>query len=256
MSKVWGIVRYEYLMGIRRWGVWVAFVVAIEPLLAPFMDAKQIAAEASSLPEVWSLAGLMALFANYFMPLVAGIAIADRLARDERLRVRELLVATPISGLTYVLGKYLGAVLAVLTPTLILVLLANGVLVAGGVPWVLIPYSLVAFLAINVPAQAFVGAFALACPLIMPVRVFQVLFVGYWFWGNFAPPEQIPTLSDTVLSPLGRYAAGGLFHTWITRTDPHYTTLEAALSLAVLAACAAAALFVLERYLRWRDSLA
>ncbi|MDA8216814.1 MAG: hypothetical protein M0Z94_04270 [Dehalococcoidales bacterium] len=43
---------------------------------------------------------------------------------------------------------------------------------------------------------------------------------------------------------------------WITGTDPHYTTLEAALRLAVLAACAAAALFVLERYLRWRDSLA
>jgi len=37
---------------------------------------------------------------------------------------------------------------------------------------------LVTFLAINVPAYAFLTAFSPACPLVMPLRVHQVLFAG------------------------------------------------------------------------------
>ena len=43
-------------------------------------------------------------------------------------------------------------------------------------------------------SRHFVVAFALACPVVMPPAVFQILFVGYWFWGNYMSPDIVPTL--------------------------------------------------------------
>jgi ABC-2 type transport system permease protein len=45
----------------------------------------------------------------------------------------------------------------------------------------------------------------------MPIRVYQVLFTGYWFWGNYLPPEVFPTLNGTLLTPAGVYALHGFF---------------------------------------------
>src|SRR6185436_5849652 len=68
-----------------------------------------------------------------------------------------------------------------------------------------------AFAAITVPAFAFVVAFSIACPLFMPVPVYQVLFTGYWFWANFVPPALFPTLNGTLVTPSGIFALQGLF---------------------------------------------
>jgi len=70
----------------------------------------------------------------------------------------------------------------------------------------------VVFLVMGGTAFAFVVAFSIACPLFMPVRVYQVLFVGYWFWGNYLSPEVFPTISGTLVVPSGKYALYGFFH--------------------------------------------
>jgi hypothetical protein len=41
--------------------------------------------------------------------------------------------------------------------------------------------------------------------------VYQVLFTGYWFWGNFLNPAALPTLNGTVLTPSGAFAAYAFF---------------------------------------------
>jgi ABC-2 type transport system permease protein len=80
-----------------------------------------------------------------------------------------------------------------------------------GMPVAFLGYTWLAFLSISVPAYAFITAFSLACPVLMPVRVYQVLFTGYWFWGNFLNPEAIPTLNGTLLTAGGSYAMEGFF---------------------------------------------
>lgn len=72
-------------------------------------------------------------------------------------------------------------------------------------------YGAAAFTVIVVPAMLFVGAFALGFPTVLGTPLFRVLFIGYWFWGNAVPPTTMPTLNDTWLSPVGRFARLGFF---------------------------------------------
>ncbi len=75
-----------------------------------------------------------------------------------------------------------------------------------------IAIGLAAFAAVNIPGLLFVAAFSIAVPAIVWVPLYQFLYVGYWFWGNLLSPSfGIPTLSTTLLTPLGGNAAAGFF---------------------------------------------
>jgi ABC-type glycerol-3-phosphate transport system permease component len=113
-----------------------------------------------------------------------------------------------------------------------------------------------AFLAINIPASAFVVAFSLVIPLVMPIRVYQILFTGYWFWGNYLNPDVFPTLSGTLLTPGGRYALEAFFGTFNYSDGSRYSKPEAWLNLLVLSTCVVLVLFSLDRYLAWQAAKA
>lgn len=257
MSAVLGVFRYEYLMAVRRWGVWLAFAIAAAGSLGdvPISLPSTLATGATS-AELWATVGMIAWRLNVMLPVVGGIALADRLARDRRLQVDEVLRSTPLSRRSYILGKYVGVTAATLTPVLVAIVLVMGALVVQGVSIEIIGAGLAAFVGINVPAYLFVAAFALACPVVIPVRVFQVLFTGYWFWGNFINPRFMPTLSETLLVPSGEYVRGAFFSAAPTAMQAYHTALEAGLNLVVLASCAAIALFALDRYLAWQEAQA
>lgn len=252
MSMLWHLVRYEYRMSTRRAGMWIVFA-----LLALFYFASSLRTDAdpaSSLntAEWWAYVGRWAFTLNLFLPVVGGILAADRMQRDERLGVIELLQSTPLDRWTYILGKYFGTLFSILTPVLALVILLVGLLVAYGAPPALFAMGLGAFLLINVPAYAFITIFSLGCPLIMPVRIYQVLFTGYWFWGNFLNPDFLPTLAGTLLTPCGKYAMNAFFNATVGVDAPTHTALEAILNLALLADCILLAMVALERLLARR----
>ena len=242
-------------MSIRRWGVWLAFGLvtgfyAISFIMAPgYEDIPTITSEV-----VWQTAGQTAFFLNVFLPVVAGIAASDRLVRDLKLGVAELQGSSPLSRWKYLLSKYIAVVAAVLTPVLLFDMLVAGLstILHPGMPLALIPLPLLAFLAINLPAYAFVTIFSLACPLVMPLRVYQVLFTGYWFWGNFLNPAVFPSLSDTLLAPSGKYAVQAFFGNMISINAPERTVTDAFLNLLVLALCILAAMLVTRTYLVWK----
>jgi ABC-2 type transport system permease protein len=256
MSRFWGLARYEYRMSIQRWGIWaiLGLLFAFYSANAVMVDVKPGAQpwEASD-AELWQTAGLVAFSLNLFSPLVAGIALADRIQRDVCLGVAKLLASTALTRRAYILGKYIGGLFSMLTPVLMMTLLGLLTL-ATGAPLAFFGRLLLGFLAINVPAFAFVTIFSLGFPLIMPVRVYQVLFTGYWFWGNFLNPKVFPTLSHTLLAPGGRYALEAFFGAHFGETPGYVgpSRLDAVLNLAVLAACILAAMFLLDRYLAWR----
>jgi ABC-2 type transport system permease protein len=206
--------------------------------------------------ELRQTAGLLAFSLNLFLPLIAGIALADRMQRDVRPGVDELLASTALTRRDYILGKYVGGLLSMLTPVFVLMILMGSLTVLSGAPLALFGRLLLGFLAINVPAFAFVAIFSMGFPLVMPVRVYQVLFTGYWFWGNFLNPKVFPTLSHTLLAPGGRFALEAFFGTHFGE-PPGYvgpTQLEAVLNLVVLAGCILAGKLLLDRYLAWRAS--
>ena len=248
MSAFFGIVRYEYQASVRRWGVWLAFIAGT--LVIGLENPGMVAARPGLTLLQW--AGIVALIGNMVVCVVAGLVIADRLVRDRELGVRELILAAPIRRPTYVLGKYVGAMLTVLTQALAAALAMAGLFVAMGLPAALLVHALAAFLLVSVPPLLFAGAFSLACPEVLPLRVYQVLFVGYWLWATGVENTFMPTVNGTLLSPKGDYAASAFFAEPGIYAARPYTPIEGALNVAVLLALAAVALIALERYLAWQ----
>ena len=259
MSPFSGVVRHEFKMSVRRRGLWISYSLLFLFFgLALFTPPHTGPTDIFSSGSTWQDAGESVYFFNLLMPLVGGILAADRMQRDVRLGVRELQTSTPLSHLTYVLGKYVGVLLSLLLPMFLWVMAISVFAIASGqASPILIGAVMVAFLAIAVPSFAFIVAFSLACPLIMPLRVYQILFTGYWFWGNFLNPEVFPTVSGTLLNSSGIYAQQGFFKGLVSKsTKELHTPLEAWLNILVLGLCATAVLFVLDRYLAWQEKRA
>ncbi|MGB7538318.1 MAG: ABC transporter permease [Anaerolineales bacterium] len=250
MSTLFKIIGCEFNMSIRRWGMWVVFgVLCLVYLTLIVGNAAETVPAEYGIADWWKDAAVLAFQMNLFLPVAGGILASDRLVRDWNLNVIELLRSTPLGRRKYIFGKYIGTLFSLLAPVLLLGAVIALVCIALGAPWFYLPMLLVAFLAINVPAYAFLTVFSLACPLVMPLRVYQVLFTGYWFWGNFLNPEAIPTLAGTLLTPGGRFAMEGIFGANLSGPVPEHTLPEALANWFVLGLCIAAVFIVLDRYL-------
>ncbi len=252
MRQFLGMAYYEYRMTVRRWGMWFAFGILFVLYGISFYAPGEPLIDRSV--SLWQTAGQIVFRTNMFMPLVGGIVAADRLWRDLRLNIRELQRSAPLGNWTYLAAKYVGVVTGTLTPAAVFVGVVGVIsLLVHGAPPEFLLMLLAGFLTLSVPAFAFVTIFSLACPLVMPVRVYQVLFTGYWFWGNFLSPKVMPTLSDTLLTPGGMWVFEGFFGGFTGSVASDLSSAgEAVLNLIVLASCIALAFVALERYMVWQ----
>lgn len=260
MSKVTssvliGATLYEFRMQLRRKALWIATGIFFALTLFVSQGPWQF-------PSSMLVIQILAFWTQElqtFMPVAFGILLADRLPRDRLLRADELLDSLPGSPSERFLGKYIGATLATLLP-LFLIHLAGVVYVAvDQASAEAIPLGLAMFAAASLPGLLFVAAFSISCPVVIWVPLYQFLFTGYWFWGNWllqGPQSSlyipVPTLSGTLLTPAGYYAATGLFGVpdFVLRA----TAWEGLSSIGLLVAFGVAALDAAHRYLTWRKS--
>ncbi|MBN1266207.1 MAG: hypothetical protein JXA25_11980 [Anaerolineales bacterium] len=252
MSAFFGVLRYEYRMSIQRKGLLILALLFSAFYIYLLLDSGSYTESALlTNRELLQEAGHTMFFINLFFPVFAGISAADRLVRDYRLGTREILQATGVSNVSYVAGKYLGTVFSLLSIEFVIVFLITAMMVlVMGVSAVMIAYTLYALTAISAPALFFITAFSLACPMIMPVRIYQILFTGYWFWGNYLSPTVLPTLSDTLLNASGRHALQAFFGATISAQDTPVPASDAVLNIFLLLLCAGLALSVLVVYIR------
>jgi ABC-2 type transport system permease protein len=258
LAIFFGVMRYEYRMQIRRRSLWITYAIFALLLGAiVFGNDSSILYKALVHPETVPLSEAVVYLAtvvNYLFPIVVGVMVADRLPRDRRTKVQELLTTTSGTLHSRILGKYLGSTLAALTPILIVYSLSIGYILYQTHNIMAIPLAIAAFASVVLPGLLFVSAFSLACPVILWVPLYQFLFVGYWFWGNLFPPNRgIPTLSNTLLSPVGGNAAMGLFGVQISAID-HATVLQGVSSIALLLGIAALVLGILLYILKWQQA--
>ncbi len=250
------IARYEAAMLLRTRGVWFAYGIVCAVYLCSPSIWRLLTKEFPVRPaQMWQLAGQLVFQFNMFLALVAGIVTSDRLQRDIRLKVSELQRSAPVGRWPYLMGKYLGA-LAVMLSAYGLWLAAFGTtLVAlGVVPAAFLPRLAVAFVAIGTPAFAFVVAISMAGPLVAPLRVYQISFIGYWFWGNYLNPKILPTLNGTLVTASGIYALQAFFGGFLWGGyHGERSPSEAWMNLATLTLCTAGVLALAERYLAWRE---
>ena len=251
--------RYEFRMQVRKRSVWIVpaltlvlFVLIGGSLLRDLFDPNERPAEARTAVAV------LAVQIHALLSIGFGCLLADRLVRDERLRVAPILDATPADPRARLLGKYLGASAATAIPIVIAYLgFTVAYAVHSGAPSAL-GWALATCGVVILPGLLFVAAFALAVPLVVPAPLFRVLFVGYWLWGNLVPPDMMPTLARTLVHPLGGYPlvalldfhgidgdesmAGPVAGATLNFLRPDPTPAIAWLSIGVLLALSAAAL--------------
>jgi ABC-2 type transport system permease protein len=194
--------RYELRMQLRRPALWS--VTAVTVVLLWLLTARSLPIFLSEDPRTAMIRAIISC--NVPLPIGYAFLLADRLVRDERLGVAALLDATASSRLGRLLGKYLGCAAATALPVATIYFGFSAVYtVRNGAPQAL-SWALAMFATITVPALLFVGAVSLCGPLVMPTAVFRVLFVGYWMWNSYmVPPKLVPTLTQTVIYPMGGY---------------------------------------------------
>jgi len=255
MTRLAGIFFCEYRMMISRRGPWLAYAGVFAFHSLTIIGIGRLSASPFTGLGPWRAAGEILYVLNLFTPLIAGIAAADRLIRDNSLGVRELQRSAPPKPEVLMAGKFAGVLAAALTPNLLFILgvavwtILNGVQKAA-----FLPAILTGFAAITVPAFAFVVAFSLACPLLMPVRIYQVLFTGYWFWANYLPPDVFPTLNGTLLTPGGIFALHGFFGGRVGAAKGMiFGPVEAVLNLFILFASTFAVLALASRFQARRE---
>jgi len=255
-----GSMRYEFRMQFRRRALWItmALIIALEVALmmrgGPINPLIQSVHNFDTLTAVVFWTNLV----NTILPAAMGCLLADRLPRDRRVKVEELFGSTPGALGIRIVGKYLGSVLATLLPMFAFYCVGIGAILFATHDLMTIPLALATFAAIVLPGNLFISAFSIACPAIMWVPVYQFLFVGYWFWGNWMHSRFIPSLSDTILSPIGGFISIGFFgqRGWFayTASMEHATILEGLESMILLLSIAALVMITLIQLLKWQQA--
>ncbi|MGI8687640.1 MAG: hypothetical protein ACR2M3_03585 [Thermomicrobiales bacterium] len=254
-TSVWqafgGAARYEFRMQVRRHALWVTFFA-----LGAFLMAFQWRNLGSSVEEK-SLGQIMAgweFYVSFFLPIGVGAMLADRFPRDYRTHVEELFETVPASPGARLWGKYVGSTVATLIPFFVIYVVGIARMFGARHDLRLVPLALAAFILVNLPGLLFVAAFSIACPVVLWVPLYQFLFIGYWYWGNYLSPHVMPTLSTTWLAPSGKNAMLGLFH--VVFFSDRRTVLDGVGSIALLLVGAALPLIAAQWYLRWQQARA
>ena len=80
MSEFWSVFRYEFLMSIRRKGLWLAYgLLFLFYIVSIVMDRGFVENVTLSTNELWTSSALVAFMFNILLPVVGGISAADRL---------------------------------------------------------------------------------------------------------------------------------------------------------------------------------
>jgi ABC-2 type transport system permease protein len=244
-----GTFRYEFRTQIRRPAMWVLFVMA--SLLLP--SISQWPNEPTRAPA--ELAASATRHINTYLPIIFGLLLADRLVRARRLNTLELWESFPAGRGARLWGTFLGAASASLVPLGLIYLAVIGLIALAVGDARVLAWELPIFVLMVLPGLLFVGAFSIVCTLALPLPLYAILFIGYWFWGNVVQPSRIPTLTCTLLTPIGNNVAYGLLKlpggpcldVW-----PAATAAQAWESIGLLIGLAFCALAAGQMVLSWR----
>ncbi|HEX6482790.1 MAG TPA: hypothetical protein VF043_28440 [Ktedonobacteraceae bacterium] len=251
LPTLFGVINYEFRMQFRRRALWITFLcIALLFLIrGGFHTFVVFEPNEPLLPLVAAWARSL----NFLLPIAAGVLLADRLARDRRTRVDELFTSMPGALSIRLAGKYVGCTLATLLPIFLFYSIGVGSILFHTHDVMTIPDALEAFAAISLPGILFVSAFSIACPFLLWVPLYQFLFVGYWFWGNILGPRfGIPTLSSTILTPVGGYMASGFFGD-NQQLIQNATVMQGVESLLLLLGISLLVMVVLWQLMKWEQ---
>jgi hypothetical protein len=253
LSVMGGALRYEFLMQFRRRSIWVVLVF-VSALSFIFWLPDLRAFPGSLSGTAFYTMMLLVQLIGWFVPLGVGLVVTDRLARDKKLHVDEILETFPGSLGARLLGKYLGSTLATLIPVILIYLFGVGYVLARFHDSQSLPLALEAFAAIPLPGIFFAAGVSVGLPAFFKVPLYQLLFTGYWFWANLMSPRfHIPTPVGTMLNATGPWAEEAFFHFQWTFLRLNPTIWQGIASIALLVGLGFLAVGTAWLFLRWEQ---
>ncbi len=241
-SPVLATASYEFRMAVRGRVLWICLL----PLLGLAILLVLTSPRASGLSSASAKVGVWAVLINVLATAGIGVAMADRVGRVRQLGLADLMAAMPVTYTQRLAGTMAGAIAAALAPVAA-VMLTVGIVVGivDGDPAAPL-WAILAFCTVIVPGTAALSTFATALGSVVPLAAARVVVVLVWLWATLFSTRivPLPTVTGTVLSPLGDYVAVGWLHAdriWAGQgrpalVSPQATGLSATVSLFLLLA--------------------
>ncbi|CAM4238526.1 hypothetical protein NONI108955_15960 [Nocardia ninae] len=224
-------IRYEALLVLRHRVVWLSLIplCVLIMLLGGFPRGRDRTDEIAAI-------GDTALLLNFLGSIGVAVALADRLAVQRKPGLRELFAATPADGRTRSVGLVLGPWLVASVPgALILLVMGLWSAISSGGPAPLAA-AVIGLVTIVAPGSLLLTVLANVASLLLPSVVVRVLVVPYWYWATLLTPlVPIPTVTGTVLSPLGGYQAAQWLNVALPQKDGGWLHPPAGAGYAALA---------------------
>ncbi|MGH9129454.1 MAG: hypothetical protein ACRDY2_10960 [Acidimicrobiales bacterium] len=207
---LWGSLRYELLMAARRKVLWLTVVPLALVSLIVGATSPAVAGLHAPAGEV----GEWLVFVNELTTLGLVVALADRFARTRRRGLVDLLDATPAGPRLRMVGTLVGGLTAALGPVAVGALCVGGYVALQHRDPFALAWAAGGFLVVVLPAALLMATLAATLGLLVPVPVVRVLLLVGWFWATLFDSRilPLPSITGTVLSPLGDYAAHGWLH--------------------------------------------
>ncbi|NVM03041.1 MAG: hypothetical protein HWN67_11930, partial [Candidatus Helarchaeota archaeon] len=183
------IAKYEFLLLIRsiRFKIMTFFYLIIIGLLnvgIAFLNrngaSPMIASLAGFAPYVSSF--LFSLISAFTIPFIIGNFLID----DKKTRVNEVIYSKPVSNLKYVMGKFIGSILTLITISLIIIFISSVIQITIAVrPYRIVPY-ITSLLLICLPTIIFLSGLVFALNFILKNRfIVFLIVVGFSIFSIF-----------------------------------------------------------------------
>ncbi|GAA1231629.1 hypothetical protein GCM10009676_13310 [Prauserella halophila] len=202
--------RYEALMAARGRMLWWALtpLTLLAVLLA--LTSEQVVGNADPVRRVAETAIVFSLLCT----VGVAVGLTDRLRIHRRSGLTDLLDATAARGSVRLVGSFLGSLaVALAVPLIGFCTLVVTIAIETGSASALVA-GLVAAAVIILPASVVLASFATLLGVLMPAAFARAITVVAWIWATVLNPTilPVPTVTGTVLSPLGRYPAAAWLH--------------------------------------------
>lgn len=239
---------YEALRATRARVLWWA----LTPLTALAVLLALTSGRITGLDDPSQRAGETAVVFSLLCALGVAIGLTDRFAAHRRSGLTEVLDATAAGGVVRVIGALFGSLaVALAVPVGAFAVLTVVTAITTGTTTALAA-GMLAVVTILLPASLVSTTFAALLGNLVPVAIARVITVFVWLWATVLNPAllPVPTITGTVLSPLGRYPAAAWLHS--TGSSATYgldgalrpTPTSATALLAVLIPLVASAVFL------------
>ena len=190
MKKILNLIKYDYLQRTRSYQflIILAASLAFSYTLIPTPDANystvRVGDYLGHYNSPW-IAYVTALMASVFVSMVGYYLINNSIKIDQSTKVGQIVAATRISNFHYLIAKFLGNFLVLLTIVILIffVSIALFFLYSTGYPFE-IHHFLVAYLLIPIPTIAFIAALAVVLEVmfknksVLQNTVFFILFMA------------------------------------------------------------------------------